>query len=149
MGDEREQNGGGASGGAATTPKGRDESGFYEPYAAFARSLRTWFIAYGIGAPVLFVSNAEAWKAVHASGCAATIAVVFLGGVAVQIFEALLYKSAMWQLYMTELDPSRGTTWFYGVAAWLAGSYAFELFLDLLTVALFAWATVLAITVLA
>ena len=147
MSDERETAGGGARDGGAA--KGRDESGFYEPYAAFARSLRTWFIAYGIGAPVLFVSNAEAWKAVHASGRAETIAVVFLGGVAVQILEALLYKSAMWQLYMTELDPSRATTWFYDVATWLAASYAFELFLDILTVALFAWATILAIAALA
>ena len=33
----------------------REETGYVDNYLSFARTLRTWFVAYGIGAPVLIV----------------------------------------------------------------------------------------------
>lgn len=32
-----------------------DDSGFYEPYAYFSKTVRAWFIAFGVGVPVLFL----------------------------------------------------------------------------------------------
>ena len=34
-----------------------DHNDYFEPYAYFARTLRLWFIAYGIGAPVAIVAK--------------------------------------------------------------------------------------------
>src|SRR2546426_7954213 len=61
-------------------PIGKEESGFYEPYAALARNLRTWFIAYGIGGPVIFLTNEPAAKALYSAGVGRSVAYCFLGG---------------------------------------------------------------------
>lgn len=46
------------------------ESDFYEPYAAFARTLRTWFVAFGVGVPALLVTSEHARDILVESGCA-------------------------------------------------------------------------------
>src|ERR1700693_6036282 len=78
-----------ATGAPATAPK---DSAFYAPYAEFAKTLRTWFVAYGIGAPVILLTNKELWAAVQRSGSASHIAEIFLAGAFLQIFQALLYN---------------------------------------------------------
>ena len=74
----------------------REETGFFQAYAEFAKTLRTWFIAYGIGAPALVLSNKDLWITVKNSGCLAYIAFLFLVGVAFQVIRAFIYKNAMW-----------------------------------------------------
>src|SRR5205809_8022604 len=83
----------------------KEESGFYEAYAGFARTLRTWFVAYGIGGPVIFLTNDTAAKRFQVSGSSRAVAYSFFAGVALQILAALLYKTAMWYLYRGELEP--------------------------------------------
>ena len=129
-------------------PSPRDESGFFGPYSEFAKALRTWFIAYGIGAPAFVLSNDSISKRVLAAGCAREIAYLFLSGVALQIFEALLYKAAMWQLYAGELDPSHTHTRRYKAAEFVSNSFALEVLIDIATLALFAIATVTLLMVL-
>jgi hypothetical protein len=75
---------------------GKEEVGFYEAYAGFARTLRTWFVAYGIGGPVLFLTNDNAAKTFRGAPSAHLIAYSFLSGVLLQILAALLSKTAMW-----------------------------------------------------
>ena len=43
-----------------TAASAKQDGGSHEAYVGFARSVRVWFIAYGIGAPVLFLTNKEA-----------------------------------------------------------------------------------------
>ncbi len=117
------------------------EKGFYEAYAGFARNVRTWFIAYGIGAPVLFVSNPEAWRTISGSGDGRTIAYLFLAGVAVQIAVAILYKTAMWYLYVSELDHHQARGWRYRFSDWVSESYLLEMAFDSATLVLFGVAT--------
>jgi hypothetical protein len=122
--------------------KSRDDSGFFAPYSDFAKALRTWFIAYGIGAPAFVLSNESVSKRVLASGCAREIAYLFLAGVTLQIIETLLYKAAMWQLYAGELDPHHKRTRRHSAAEFVSNSFALELSIDLGTLALFATATI-------
>jgi len=117
------------------------EKGFYEAYAGFARNVRTWFIAYGIGAPVLFVSNQELWKQIAGSGEGRTIAYLFLAGVAVQIAAAMIYKTAMWYLYVSELDRHRAKGWRYRLSDLVSESYLLEMGFDVATLVLFGVAT--------
>ncbi len=123
------------------TTVGRQESGFYEAYAGFARNLRIWFIAYGVGGPVVFLTNEAAGQALLASGPARRIAYTVLAGVGLQILLALLYKTAMWYLYLGELDDSRKSWMLYKVSEWLSDSYWIELVSDAATLVLFGWAT--------
>lgn len=119
----------------------REEAGFYDAYAGFARNLRTWFIAYGIGGPVLFISQSYVTEALVKRGAAREVAYAFLGGVVVQITAALLYKTAMWYCYQGELDPAFKESRRFRLASFISCAYWLEVFLDLVTSALFAWAT--------
>ena len=126
-------------------PSLKEESGFYEPYAYFARNLRTWFVAYGIGGPVVFLTNESASRAVFSLDIARPIAWLFLGGVALQIVTTMLYKTAMWYQYMSEIEANRKRSWQYMASEWLTDRYWPEAVLDLSTVGLFGWATLLAV----
>jgi hypothetical protein len=137
---------------AASTPEttvspgiARDDSGFYEPYAEFAKSVRTWFIAFGVGAPVLFLINKDAGERLLNSGSGEFVAYAFLFGVAVQVLAAILYKTAMWYLYMGELDPEEKNRWLYKASQWLSDQYWIEFALDAITFGAFAWATLLVV----
>ncbi len=129
-------------------PGKREEADFYAPYGEFARNLRTWFIAYGVGAPALFIAQPELLSAVVASGSGRLLASLFLSGVAVQILVAIMYKGAMWYLYMGELDASVKAKKRYKVADWLSEAFWLELLFDLVTLVLFGVATALALEVI-
>lgn len=118
-----------------------EETGFFEAYAGFARTLRLWFIAYGIGGPAAFLTNEPAGKKLYESGQGPGVAYAFLGGVVAQILLALLYKSAMWYLYMGEYDAEIKTSKLYKASKWLSEAYWIEVLGDALTLILFAGAT--------
>ncbi|MDE2196498.1 MAG: hypothetical protein KGJ56_04865, partial [Gammaproteobacteria bacterium] len=61
------------------------DSGFYEPYIQYSRTLRTWLVAYGVGGPVLLVSQDLVARAIIKAGTGKWVAWLFLTGVAVQI----------------------------------------------------------------
>lgn len=122
-------------------PQPRQESGFYSAYAEFAKNLRIWFLAYGIGATAIFVTNEGAGKRLLSSGAAEIVTYLFLGGVALQIFVALLYKSAMWYLYIAELDPKEKESWQHGLSDSISNSYWIEFLCDAATIACFGAAT--------
>lgn len=135
------------------------ESEYYGPYAEFSKTLRTWFVAYGVGGPVVLLTNDAAWKRVVDSGCGAHIGSLFLIGGALQICSALFNKHAMWHLYICE--PASGDTeslkrWrscrkqtrSYRFWSWYSDQNWIDELLDLLTVVTFAWATALASVVL-
>jgi hypothetical protein len=68
------------------------ESGFYEAYVDFARNLRIWLLAYGIGGPAAFLTNEGAARILRSSLFGRQITYCFMAGVALQVFVALLYK---------------------------------------------------------
>jgi len=80
--------------------------GYLDAYGEHAKVLRTWLVAYGIGAPVLLVTNDAVSKAIRASGEAKFIAGCFLIGVAFQVLLATLNKASMWALYYGEENKS-------------------------------------------
>src|SRR6266850_709104 len=103
-----------------------EDSDFYPAYAEFAKNLRVWFLAYGIGATAIFVTNESAGKRLLSSGRAEGVVYLFLAGVALQIIVALLYKTSMWYLYMGEFDTKEKNSWQYGLADLISNSYSIE-----------------------
>jgi hypothetical protein len=133
---------------SSSTPDQREETEYYHAYAEFAKTLRTWFIAYGIGAPALVLSNKDLWNVVKGSGKLTYIAVLFLLGVTFQVIEAFIYKTAMWHLYVGESDEDHVKTWWYAMADKVSESYKLELFFDVGAFVFFAIATIVLVTTL-
>lgn len=121
------------------TPK---ETGFYEAYAGFARTLRTWLAAYGIGAPVLFASQAAFATILKETQATVCIIGLFLIGVSLQLIAALLYKATMWYLYYGELYHEFQRTRRYKMSDCLSEQLWLEMCFDIGSVVTFAWATV-------
>ena len=132
---------------AVAGPTVRKESGFYTAYAEFAKNLRVWFLAYGIGATAIFVTNEGAAKRLLSSGAAEGVVYLFLIGVGLQILVALLYKTAMWYLYMGEFDAKEQESWCHRLADKISNSYSLEFLCDLATIFCFGAATYQLITV--
>lgn len=129
---------------AAPTPDLEKKSEFYAPYAEFAKTLRTWFVAYGIGGPVVFLSNDTALLALMKSGKFAWVGLLFLIGGALQVLSALLNKHSMWYLYAGEIYPDTHSRASYRISNWYADQGWIDILLDIATVILFGWATWLA-----
>jgi hypothetical protein len=122
-------------------------SEFYPPYAEFAKNLRTWLVAYGIGGPVVFLSNDTALLALMKSGKFSWIGLLFLIGGALQILSALLNKHSMWYLYVGEIYPHTHDRTSYKISNWYSDQGWIEVLLDVATVILFGCATWLAFSV--
>jgi len=126
----------------SSKPQAGDESAdYYKVYEEYAKNLRTWFVAYGVGAPVLFVSNKDIAEKLASSHAAPSIAAFFLFGVALQIALALVNKNAMWGCYWTEKYPAEASKKRFRFAHWVSGQYWIDVALDLLTVLFFGVAT--------
>ena len=114
----------------------------FELYADYAKMLRLWLVAYGIGAPVLFLTRPDVAAKLFERGNATSIAVVFLIGVAAQVLNAAINKWAAWYIYAGVLEPEFQDTRRYKVSEWISEQFWIDLFLDLAAMGLFAWATV-------
>lgn len=116
-------------------------SDFYEPYAHYARQLKTWFVAYGIGAPVLFASSESISAKVAKHVDCELIVLFFLVGVALQIVGTLFNKYSMWYVYQKDIGNIPEATWRYRISDWYSQNNHTEVLLDIGTVALFALAS--------
>jgi hypothetical protein len=117
------------------------ESGYYKSYKEFSITLRTWLIAYGIGGPVLVLSQQHFWEVLKTSESASTIGLFFLCGVILQVFFAATFKWAMWEIWMAESYSARKSNIGYKAAHWLSEKYFIDLIADFGAMALFAIAT--------
>ena len=113
------------------------EVGFYEPYAHFSRTLRAWLVAYGVGVPVILISQANIIETIKMSGKGMLITYLFLGGVLIQILASLIYKYSMGYLYTSELDSSIENTKRVKLANWFSEAFWLELCFDVSAIALF------------
>jgi hypothetical protein len=126
----------------------KEESGYYDAYKGFATNLRVWFIAYGIGAPAVLLSNENSWATIVDSGQGKKLAILFFIGVGIQVFATLLYKAAMWYLYMTELGHIKKDSKKYRVSNFFASNYIVESVFDTATFLLFGWASFIVIKII-
>ena len=120
----------------------KKDAGYFDGYAQFSGVLRTWLIAYGIGGPVLFLTQSRLSDKLSETGQARFVAILFLLGVFLQVIVALLYKGAMWYLYVGEEDAEIQKMKRYKISSWLAEAFWLEIFFDLASIALFTWATI-------
>lgn len=125
----------------AASSSARSDSGYYAPYAEFSKALRTWFLAYGVGAPVFLLSHDSIADKLVIAKVMGPVASLFAFGVAVQIVLVLAYKLAMWQLYVGELDPSHISTKAHRRAEWISNAWFLDVIGDFGTLGVFSYAT--------
>ena len=114
---------------------------FYKAYEDYSRTLRTWLVAYGIGGPVLMLTNDRVARSLLESGHARFIAALFLAGVVLQVALAAVNKTAMWILYFADDDEELAGKWWCRAAQWLSRQLWIDLLLDLGSLTAFAIAT--------
>ncbi len=117
------------------------DSELYSPYEWHANTLRTWLVAYGIGAPVLLLTQDKLYDKVLISGVAQSIATLFLVGVALQVLLAFWNKTIMWICHYGETMPDFKKTCRYKIAEFLSEFYIVDFLCDLASIVVFAWAT--------
>jgi hypothetical protein len=76
-----------------------DKAGHFQNYADYSRTLRTWLVAYGIGGPVIFLTNDKVADRVAKSGHSQDIVALFLFGVGLQVVLSFINKWVAWHLY--------------------------------------------------
>jgi hypothetical protein len=130
--------------GEATSNKNLKEEEYYKSYAEFSRTLRTWFVAYGIGGPVVLLSNDAAWAGLRKSPHLSFLGLLFFLGGALQVVSALLNKHSMWYLYFGEFKAETKKRCSYRISYWYSDQGWVDVVLDIITIVLFGWATFLA-----
>ena len=121
-------------------PEARGE--FYDPYAWYARTVRYWFMAYGIGAPAAVLGNDRLYGKLIAGHCLQTVIGFFLAGILLQLCIAVLNRTAMWYLYQAEnREPDFQNRLRVRVSDWFSDRYWPDLLFDLLTVSCFGIGT--------
>jgi len=117
---------------------------FGEGFSGYEKSLRTWFVAYGIGGLVVFLTQPWLRGKLVDDANSKWIAIFFLSGVAIQVLESILYKAITWYPYYRELENNPCDRRKYRISKWVHKNYWIDFILDLLTLMAFAIATILA-----
>lgn len=114
---------------------------YYAAYETHSSVLRTWLVAYGVGAPVLVLTNENVWILLRQSGESRFIAGCFLLGVVLQVIIAALNKALMWSSYYAEEHAEYADTRRYRLTAVLRGQFWMDFLADIAAILLFAAAT--------
>ena len=110
----------------------------YEKYSEYNKILRSWFIAFGIGGPALFLTNKEVRDELISKTQMESVAFLFLVAVFIQVVAAYVNKSTNWYVYMGgEKQHLKDTRW-YKFNRWLIDQFWIDIVLDLVTLSLFA-----------
>jgi len=120
-----------------------ESDGFFNNYSKYADTLRTWFVAYGVGGPAVILSQDAIFKAISASGHARVICLLFGIGVALQICLAILNKTCSWCEYFARVESDFATTLRYKNMSWIFEQYWIDATVDIATALLFGAATMI------
>lgn len=112
-----------------------------EAFDRYESMLRTWFVAYGIGGPILLMTQTSLSSRFLAAPNRMCIGILFLLGVAFQVIENFLYKMTTWYQYRGEVKPEIKSGCMYKFSKWVEDCYCIDLFFDFTTFVLFFIAT--------
>ena len=125
-------------------PKHEDH---WSNYVEYNKTLRTWFVTFGIGGPVLLLLNPSLLIAVKEDGRAHWVVGLFLLGCLLQIGIAITNKTVSWYMYCGERDAARRTGKWYRRCESLSELFWLDLTVDLLTLLAFGLAVVLLVDI--
>jgi hypothetical protein len=117
------------------------DGGHYAAYEQHANTLRTWLVAYGIGAPVLFANTSTIWSKLQDTGQLRFVVILFLSGVAIQVVLTSINKAAMWLCYLGEGDTDFAKSRYYLWASTISRQFFIDILCDVASIACFGFAT--------
>ncbi|MBI3938977.1 MAG: hypothetical protein HY323_18545 [Betaproteobacteria bacterium] len=121
----------------------------FRAYLEYNRVLRTWFVAFGVGGPALFLVNEQIATRLAEAQRFRLVVILFLAGAAAQVLGALLNKVANWYVYHATIDTKRLDTCRYRVADWFVNCFWPDIVLDVWTISAFGYAGWLLLNVFA
>jgi len=121
--------------------KSTDREEYLKAYQEHARTLKTWFMAYGLGVLVLLISKDRPWKALISSGYAMLVAGLSVAGVSAQVLLVILNKMSNRFCYYGEFKPPFKSKWPCKASRWFEGQFWIDVLRDLSTLTAFGWAT--------
>jgi len=110
-------------------------------YLEYNKILRSWFVAFGVGGPALFLINAQLGNRLAESGQLAQVSAMFLVGAGSQVVGALINKTSNWYVYRGARDPAYQTKRRYRFCKWVVVQFWLDIALDLISVTAFGFAT--------
>ena len=121
----------------------------FATYLEYNRVLRTWFVAFGVGGPALFLVNSALAQRLVAERKLVLVVTLFLIGAGAQVIGALINKVANWYLYSAAVDVENPSLLKYRIADWLTEQFWIDILFDVLTIAVFGYAAWILLTVFA
>jgi hypothetical protein len=126
-----------------------DASDAISAYLEYNKVLRTWFVAFGIGGPALFLVNEKIAGELAKLGSLRLVAACFLGGAVAQVVCAMINKFANWYVYMATIDTARKYSWQCKLADKVIEQFWFDILIDVGTLVAFGIAAWQMLTVFA
>ena len=121
---------------------------YIKAYDEHNKILRTWLVAYGVGAPVLVLANpALLNKVLLLEHCKLTFG-AFLFGIALQILVALINKYTMWICYYGENNDNFRSGFIYRSAEVLSKQAWVDFLCDIGAIGLMAIASLYSLNTL-
>ena len=118
-----------------------EETDFHESYTEYAKTLRAWLVAYGVGGPVLFLTQPGIADRIKDSSQGALIVYLFLTGVASQVLIALVNKWVNWYFYSKANPNSKRNATIYKALDRLSESFWIDILADLVSLGAVGLAT--------
>jgi hypothetical protein len=126
---------------AIQKPARFDGKNEFSAYLEYNKILRSWFVAFGVGGPALFLINQQVSQRLVMKGQLTAVAAMFLGGTGSQVLGAAINKVSNWYVYRGAQDPAYQEKWRYKSFNWVVQQFWIDIVLDALTVGLFGLAT--------
>jgi hypothetical protein len=114
-----------------------EEIGHFQNYTDYNKTLRTWFVTFGIAGLALFITKDGALSGltpVH-QRCAAY---GFMLGAFTQVLVAFINKTGSWYMYAGTASPEMKERRSYQVWEWITGQYWIDIGADLISIGAFA-----------
>ena len=118
-----------------------DAKDYFEQYWRYCSSLRNWFVAYGIGGCILFLSDkAELFQKMALRQKRAVVIAFFIGVIA-QALLAGLNKCIHWNIYWDKEEQGFRQKLRYKVSCFISTQFWIDMSVDLITFGAFGIAT--------
>ena len=120
----------------------------YDAFLEYARLLRTWLVAFGIGGPILFLNIQGVYDTLRASDDRWLLLSVFFAGLGLQVLSALLHKWVAWFVVVGAVSERVRRLPLYRFSIFMANFPWIGVIADVGTVVLFAYAAALSVHLL-
>ncbi|MEO1616335.1 MAG: hypothetical protein AAFV88_10835 [Planctomycetota bacterium] len=120
----------------------------HDAYVEYNRTLRAWFVGFGVAAPVLIATQDKLFEAVAQSTFGRSIAICFFAGVLLQITNAIANKWMNWYRYEVSRGKPVHPAFMKPLSNWYRDAYFIHLAADVATGVLYTVSVVLLLLVL-